>query len=182
MVIPTIRFLVFYIVPKISCCLPNFFLDKSLTSNFINHTERSVIINDAFTFIQQHLGYTDEEMTLFMDDPRNLKVLERGQDLMSKTIIAEVVKAHGCHSGHKAGDKFYFDGAGNLLTKLNPKRICAFALTPLSPFLFGVQEFIYAGLDPNGMLFKRTGCLDTGIRCGGWGHIIMEVRVENRDI
>ena len=45
-------------------------------------------------------------------------------DLMSKTIIAEVVESHGCNSQHVVGDKFYFDGAGNLPTNLCPKKVC----------------------------------------------------------
>ena len=47
---------------------------------------------------------------------------------MEKTIVIEVVDANGCTSGHKAGDRFYFDGSGNLLTKLCPSRICFGAL------------------------------------------------------
>jgi hypothetical protein len=30
------------------------------------------------------------------------------------------------------------------------------------------------------MRFKRFGCPDVGVRCGGWGHIVMEVKVEDR--
>ena len=29
---------------------------------------------------------------------------------MNKTIVAEVIESHGCDRGHKAGDKFYFNG------------------------------------------------------------------------
>ena len=130
--------------------------------------------------IQNHLGYTDEEMRIFENNPRNRDVLGKAPELMKKTIVIEIVEAHGCNSGHKAGDKFYFDGAGNLITKLSPKRICAFALSPMSTLIFGAHEMIYAGVDPNTMRFKRTGCFDTGVRCGGWGHIVMEIKVEER--
>jgi len=37
-----------------------------------------------------------------------------------KLNITRVVDSKGCNSQHKVGDKFYFDGAGNLLTKLSP--------------------------------------------------------------
>lgn len=99
---------------------------------------------------------------------------------MGKNIVITVVEAKGCNSGHKAGDRFVFDGAGNLVTKLNPKKVCLFALAPLLPLVHAVDELIYAGVDPNGMRFKRTGCFDTGIRCGGWGHIVMEAGVVDR--
>jgi hypothetical protein len=30
------------------------------------------------------------------------------------------------------------------------------------------------------MRFRRFGCPDVGIQCGGWGHIVMEIRMEDR--
>ena len=98
-----------------------------------------------FDFMQQHLGYDDEQMALFKDNPRNLKVLSRAPALMNKTIVAEVVESHGCNSRHKTGDRFYFDGSGNLITKLNPKRMCIFALQPLGGLIYGLHELFYAG-------------------------------------
>ena len=130
--------------------------------------------------IQVHLGYTDEEMELFMENPRNLDVMSKAPALMGKTIVVEVVKASGCNSQHKAGDKFIFDGAGNLITKLNPGRICCYALSQIPCLIFAANELLYAGVDPNEMRFKRIGCFDTGVKCGGWGHIVMEIRVEDR--
>jgi len=78
-------------------------------------------------FIKSHLGYTDEEMELWLKNPRNQEALLKIPGLLQKTIVIEVVEAHGCASLHKVGDKFYFDGPGNLLTKLNPERICIYA-------------------------------------------------------
>jgi hypothetical protein len=37
-----------------------------------------------------------------------------------KMNIARVVDSKGCNSQHKVGNKFYFDGAGNLLTNFLP--------------------------------------------------------------
>ena len=83
---------------------------------------------ETWKFVQNHLGYTDEEMKKFREDPRNEDVLSKAPALMNKTIIAEVVESHGCNSQHKVGDRFYFDGTGNLLTRLCPKKICYYAL------------------------------------------------------
>jgi uncharacterized repeat protein (TIGR04076 family) len=130
--------------------------------------------------VQQRLGYTDEEMALFRQNPRNKDVLLKAPELMSKTIVAEVVESHGCNSQHKVGDKFYLDGSGNLISKLCPKRMCIFALQPLLPAVFAADELLYAGVDPNQMRFNRAGCFDVGVKCGGWGRIIMEIRVEDR--
>ncbi len=136
--------------------------------------------NNILEGLQNHFGYNDKEMKLFVENPRNQEVLNLGPKLISKTIIAEVVQSHGCNSGHKAGDKFYFDGAGNLITKMNPKRICVFAISQIATLVFGAHELLYAGVDPNNMRFKRVSCPDVGVKCGGWGSVVMELRVEDR--
>ena len=130
--------------------------------------------------MQGHLGYTDKEMTLFKRNPRNKDVLSKAAALMNKTIIVEVVASAGCNSQHKVGDEFYFDGAGNLITSLSPKRICIYALASVDPLIFTSNELFYAGVDPNEMRFKRAGCFYVGVGCGGWGHIVLELRVEER--
>lgn len=134
----------------------------------------------AWSIVQQRLGYTEEEMKLFREKPRNADVLAKSANLMNKTIVVEVVESHGCNSQHRVGDKFYFDGAGNLLTKLCPRRICIYALNALTSMIFAVNELLYAGVDPNEMRFKRAGCFDVGVRCGGWGRIVLEIRVQDR--
>ena len=134
----------------------------------------------TWDFMQKHLGYTDKEMKEFRENPRNENVLFKAPALMKKTIVVEVVESQGCNSQHKVGEKFYFDGAGNLITKLCPKRICIYALSSVSKLIFASKELFYAGVDPNEMLFKRAGCFDVGVQCGGWGHIVMEIRLEDR--
>lgn len=135
---------------------------------------------EMWKFIQNHLGYSDEEMKKFSESSRNEDILSKAPALMKKTLVAEVVESHGCNSQHKVGDRFYFDGAGNLLTKLCPKKICIYALNSIGGLIFASNELFYAGVDPNEMRFKRAGCFDVGVQCGGWGHIAMELRVEER--
>ena len=130
--------------------------------------------------MQRHLGYTDEEMQKFREDPRNADVLAKSSTLMNKIIILEVVESKGCNSHHKVGDKFYFDGAGNLLTELCPRKVCAYSLSSALMLVFTANEMIYAGVDPNEIRFKRAGCFDVGLQCGGWGRIVLELRVEDR--
>ena len=135
----------------------------------------------AWKTVQRRLGYNDEEIKKFREDPRNADVLTKASALMNKTIVATVVDSHGCNSGHKAGDKFYFDGAGNLITKLCPKKICIYALSSIASLIFTSNELFYAGIDPNEMRFRRAGCFDVGVQCGGWGHIVLELSVEDRN-
>ena len=61
------------------------------------------------------------------------------------------------------------------------------ALLPAIPavaatgLIFTSNELLYAGVDPNEMRFKRTGCFDVGVECGGWGRIVLELRVVDRE-
>ncbi len=138
-------------------------------------------INEStWQMIQERLGYTDQEIRLFRENPRNNDVLSKGPELMNKTIVMEVVESHNCNSMHQVGDRLVFDGAGNLITKLCPKRVCIYALSSAAKVIFASNELLYAGVDPNEIRFKRTGCFDVGVQCGGWGHIVMELKVEER--
>ncbi len=136
--------------------------------------------NQKWQIMQNRLGYSDEEIKKFRENPRNEDILSKVPELMNKTIVAEVVESHGCNSQHKVGDKFYFDSAGNLLTAMSPKRICIYALNAIVPQVFTATEFLYAGTDPNEIRFKRSGCFDVGVACGGWGRIVLEISVEER--
>ena len=130
--------------------------------------------------MKAHLGYTDEEMEAFRENPRNEDVLSKAPALRNKTIVLEVVESHGCNSQHQVGDKITFDGAGNLLTKLSPKKVCVYALSSAAPMIFAATELFYAGVEPNEMRFRRAGCLDVGVECGGWGRIVLEISVQER--
>ena len=134
----------------------------------------------TWDFFQKHIGYSDEEMKAFREDPRNSDVISKAPALMNKSIVIEVVESQGCNSRHQAGDKFFFDGAGNPITTLNPGRICIYALTSMASLIFSANELFYAGIDPNEMRFKRAGCFDVGLQCGGWGRVVMEISVEDR--
>jgi uncharacterized repeat protein (TIGR04076 family) len=130
--------------------------------------------------IQTLLEFTDEEMAQFKANPKNLEILKNTPNLINKTIVVEVTKSHGCASQHKVGDKFYFTGDGNLLTRLGPKRMCMSALSAAGGLVGSAVTFMWAGRDANDMPFTTAGCSDVGLQCGGWGNIVMNVRVEDR--
>ena len=138
------------------------------------------IDEQVWTLMQHRLGYSEEELSQFRADPRNEEVLAKAPDLTAKTIVAEVVHSHGCNSQHKVGEKFYMDGAGNLISKLCPNRMCVYAVGSLRPLVFAANELLYAGVDPNKMIFKRCSCFDVGLQCGGWGRVVMEISVTDR--
>jgi uncharacterized repeat protein (TIGR04076 family) len=131
--------------------------------------------------MKKRLGYANEQLKTFRENPINEDLLSKAPELLEKTIIGEVIDSHGCNSEHRVGDKFYFDAAGNFLTELCPKRICVYALNAITPQLFAVNELLHAGAGPNEMKFKRAACFDVGLACGGWGRIAMEIKVEDRN-
>ncbi len=95
---------------------------------------------DTWLFMQKHLEYSDEEMELLPGKSQDAEILAKVPTLMKKTIVAEVVHSHGCNSRHRVGDKLSFDGAGNLISKSNPKRICIHALAALSGPIYGSAQ------------------------------------------
>jgi uncharacterized repeat protein (TIGR04076 family) len=130
--------------------------------------------------MKERLGYSDEEMKTFQENPRNCDVVSKAPALVNKTLVLEIVESHGCNSQHKVGDKIIFDGAGNLLTKHSPEKICAYAINAAVPLIYAANELFFAGIDPNQMRFKRSACIDVGVQCGGWGRIVLELSVQDR--
>lgn len=130
--------------------------------------------------IQKRFGYNDDEIKIFIDDPRNKEIINRSKVFQNKLIVLEVVESKGCNSNHKVGDKFYFDYAGNLLTNLCPSKVCGYSLSSAMMMIFTANEMFYAGIDPNEIRFKRASCFDVGIECGGWGRIVLELKIEDK--
>ena len=89
----------------------------------------------------------------FKKNPINDTVLAKAPELMNKTdhsfLRGFSLNRKGCNSHHKVGDKFYFDGAGNLIAALSPKRTCIYALQAMLPIIFASNELMYNDVDPN---------------------------------
>ena len=76
------------------------------------------------------------------------------------------------------GQKLVFDSTGNLLTKENPDRVCAFLMPNLTVLINAFFENLMNGRNPNEVMFNTTGCFDTGPSCGGWGRVIVRMSAE----
>lgn len=135
------------------------------------------IDENVLEMMKQTLGYSDEEFEKWKAVPRNMQIAERMPNFMKYEIVAEVKKAHGCAVGHKPGDKFYFNASGVLLCKKGIPNICAGALMPVLPFAWGVLDKVAMGQDPQQIAFHHVKCLDVGLDNGGWGEILMEIKV-----
>lgn len=129
--------------------------------------------------VQKKFEYTDEELAIFRKTPSFVKVVEDAPKFHTHRIIIEVVEAHNCGGGHKAGDKIaIMEGGGVLQTRMMPERVCAFALMVMIPKIYAIWERFHADLDPNDLFVKETHCPDVGCRKGGWGEIIMKIYTE----
>jgi uncharacterized repeat protein (TIGR04076 family) len=127
---------------------------------------------------QKHMGYTDQEMKIFRSDPEKVKMVTQTPDFVKSRVIAEVIESHGCHAGHRVGDRFVMSAGGQLISDECPKRMCMFALGPVSTILPVIYERIITKSDPNFARFNTVQCTDVGLEKGGWGKILMKVYVE----
>ena len=127
---------------------------------------------------QKHMGYSDEEMKIFRTDPEKVKMVTETPDFVKCKVVAEVIESHGCHAGHKVGDRFVMTAGGQLITEECPKRMCMFALGPVSNTLSAVYERLYTNSDPDYKRSQIVQCTDVGLDKGRWGKILMKVYVE----
>jgi len=127
---------------------------------------------------QAHMGYTDAEMAIFRSDPLKVKMVTETPEFVKNRIVAEVVESHGCHAGHKVGQKFVMDGNGQLITRECPEKMCIFALSALESPVNEVYERFINHSDPANERTKIVQCRDIGLDKGGWGKILMRVSVE----
>lgn len=131
--------------------------------------------------IQKRLGLDDKEFQAIKDSPKFQRLFGNILSGSRYKLVAEIVESKGCHSGHAKGQKLFFDSAGNLLTREAPERVCAFLMPNLTVMINAFFENLLNGRDPNEVMFNRTGCYDVGPACGGWGHVIVEMRAEPRE-
>ena len=130
--------------------------------------------------IQKRLRLEDKEFQTIKDSPKFQRLFDNIHKGSRYKLVAEIVESKGCHSGHVKGQKIFFDSAGNLLTREAPERVCAFLMPHLTVMINAFFENFMNGRDPNEVMFNRTGCYDVGPACGGWGHVIVEMRAEPR--
>ncbi len=127
---------------------------------------------------QKHMGYTDQEMEIFRSDPQKVRMVTQTPDFVRCRVIAEVIESHGCHAKHRVGDRFVMTAGGQLISEECPKRMCMFALGPVSAMLPVIYERLITKSDPDFERFNIVQCTDVGLEKGGWGKILMKVYVE----
>ena len=135
-------------------------------------------VEEIWRSFQKHMGYTDEEMEIFRSDPMKVKTVTQTPEFVKSRVVAEVIESHGCHARHRVGDRFVMTGGGQLITEECPKRMCMFALGPVSHTLPAIYERLVTKSDPNFERSQIVQCMDVGLDKGGWGMILMKVYLE----
>lgn len=136
--------------------------------------------NGLIDIIRRRLALPPEDFEQIAANPKYQRLFANALKASSYQLIAKVVQSEGCHSGHVVGQRLVFDSSGNLLTRESPERICAFLMPNLTTLINAFFENLMNGRDPNEVMFNRTGCFDVGPACGGWGHVVVEMRAEIR--
>lgn len=131
----------------------------------------------------QRVGYTQSEIERFHEGDHRIRQVMRLAEAASKySILAEVISARHCNSGHVAGQKFLLDIDGNFITKLCPKRMCVYLISQLTIPVALINERLSEALEPNDFHFMRyIRCPDAGVECYGYGEVMLKVQVIPRD-
>lgn len=135
-------------------------------------------VEEIWKRFQKHMGYTDGEMKVFRSDPEKVRMVTQTPEFVKCRVIAEVIESHGCHAQHRVGDRFVMTAGGQLITEECPKKMCLFALGPISKILPAIYERLVTKSDPKFERFNIVQCTDVGLDKGGWGKILMKVYVE----
>src|SRR4030042_6285133 len=125
--------------------------------------------------IRRRLKLDEREWKMIEQNPKFQRLFKNAIKASEYRLVAEVIESKGCHSGTVIGQKLIFDNSGNLLTKENPDRVCAFLMPNLTVLINAFFENLMNGRDPNEVMFNTTGCFDTGPQCGGWGHVGVKI-------
>ena len=127
-------------------------------------------------FVIDMLGYAREDVLALTQKQRDM--LCSINDLNGYKMVAEVVKAENCTYQPSIGDRYVFAGGGSFLQEECSWPVCAFAISPMLPFLYMYYDRIRAGLDPNDMWTENIKCSDTGVQCGGFGEVLFRIKFE----
>ncbi len=138
-----------------------------------------------WTVIQEQLGFTDEELSLFKLLPTNHKMLttKAMTNIVSTNVIFEVAASRACNTGHKVGQKIYFNAERGMLAHKGPEYICPFLMPVMTRVMHIIQDRIWEGLDdllPS--VVRVGGCDDIGVECGGVGRVLLEAKIAEDEI
>jgi len=127
----------------------------------------------------RRVGYSASETERFHDGRHRIRQVSRLSQVASRfSIVAEVVDARHCNSGHTEGQTFILDVDGNFITRLCPKKMCVYLVSQLAIPVALINERLSENLEPNDFHFMRyLRCPDVGVECYGYGEVMLKVQV-----
>ncbi len=131
----------------------------------------------------ERVGYSEEETKKFIENTHCTRLVSRLADAAPLySIVAEVVHSKNCSSEYRVGDRFVMDVAGNLISKLCPKRICVYLAGQFQIPVALINERFSEGLEPNAFHFMHyVRCPDVGVQCDGYGEVMAQIKVVPRE-
>jgi uncharacterized repeat protein (TIGR04076 family) len=141
-----------------------------------NKTEK---LEKRWKKVQEHLGFTDEELAIYRSYPQHVKAMERSPLFATHKMAVEVIEAHKCAAGYEAGDKFVVDAEGCLIPEECPSRLCVAAIFAFKPLVDRMWQAFYD--NSTEILHDTVHCPDVGVRRGGAGAVTMRARVVPKD-
>ncbi|HBV96024.1 MAG: hypothetical protein JL50_05260 [Peptococcaceae bacterium BICA1-7] len=130
----------------------------------------------------KRVGYNEMEMEELKEGGhriRHINALARASQVF--TIQFQVVSAVHCNTGYAVGDKFILDVDGNIISKLNPKRLCVYLVSQMMVPVALINERLSEGLSPGEIHFMQyIRCPDAGVQCLGYGQVMARVAVIER--
>jgi uncharacterized repeat protein (TIGR04076 family) len=131
----------------------------------------------------RRVGYTESEIELFRESGHRVRHVDRLSEAAPLySIVAEVVEARHCNSGHQVGQRLVLDVDGSFITKLCPSRMCVYLLAQLTVPVALINERLSEGLDPKDFHFMRyVRCPDSGVECLGYGEVKLKIEVVRRE-
>ncbi len=131
--------------------------------------------------MQQHLGYTDEELAKFRSKPSHVRAMERAPKFSTHVMRVDIVEAEHCGAGYQVGDSFLVDTDGCLVPGQAPPRVCVAAMWSLKPLVDRMWEAFLN--DTTEILHDSIHCPDVGLERGGAGRILMRISaVPRKDV
>ncbi len=137
--------------------------------------------NDLLELAQAVFNYDDEDMQKVIENPKYLQVIDKMPQVAGTELIFEVEEAHGCACQHQKGQLIKISADGSVMCQESPSKLCVYLLNSIMPIVYGAQEFIFQGLDPNKLKFTNVGCFDNGVQCGGFGHVSVKFSARQKN-
>jgi uncharacterized repeat protein (TIGR04076 family) len=137
-------------------------------------SDKAEKIEKRWKKVQEHLGFTDEEIALFRSHPNHVKAMERAPLFATHEIVIEVIESHNCAAGYQVGDQFVIDAEGILIPEKSPSKLCVAAIFSFKPLVDRMWQAFYN--NSTEILHDTVHCPDVGVRQGGTGSVTLRGR------